>query len=645
MSAIWGYIDFNNGGNLLITQEIERSLKEGYEKCLIDKYGEYVADSFCMGCGIQYFTKEAENEVLPIIDAARDIYFTADAIIDNRQELLSKLGYGVDDKNIPDARIIFEMFDRFGEDCLNDMLGIYTFVYYDKRNGICYIANDIIGNRALQYSFEDGKLFFSTLTQPICKAQKKSKSNMQWFADFLGFNTLAYCLDYESTPYEGIKRLSAAMIYKFDKKKVDKRRYWLPKPSTLKLKNDEEYKKLFIRTYSEAVDRLVRNDKLAMLLSGGLDSTSIVCMLANSDKAKNIKLRSYTAIPGKAFTKENGKYGLANEYGEVLRTKEFLNARGYDFETELIDLEGINPWEERIEGEEIFEMPYKSILNLLWMRKSLEQSYNYGARVVLYGSFGNSTISLGVGAKYLYDYLDRRKYFSFIKECWQVGRASNSSLKSVFMIMKNLIKSYHTQDVIDEPNMECVPLTKEAIEKYDIYERIKKEKEKFNDYKKFNVMKSFMFNENAFYNTTELSTRNSLRTGAVFRDPTIDKRVVELCMSLPSECYGKGDIPRRLVREYLKEYMPPNTQNLEYHGEQSADLVQRFMIDGGKNFDELKAVIENCEDNNFIDKEKAIEEIERVRNLRDEAISFDICKVSYTAMAIEMIKKIDNYAE
>ena len=41
-----------------------------------------------MGCGIQYFVPEAEHEKLPFF--SEDIYFTADAIIDNREELMDK---------------------------------------------------------------------------------------------------------------------------------------------------------------------------------------------------------------------------------------------------------------------------------------------------------------------------------------------------------------------------------------------------------------------------------------------------------------------------------------------------------------------------------------------------------------------------
>ena len=133
MSAIWGYIDFSENSSLEDTKKINDMMRDGYKSCVIDRFNDYVSDSFCLGCGIQYFTKEAEKEILPIIDDERSIFFTADAIVDNRDELLGKLGYNSDDKTIPDARIIFEMFDRFGESCLNDILGLYTFVYYDKK--------------------------------------------------------------------------------------------------------------------------------------------------------------------------------------------------------------------------------------------------------------------------------------------------------------------------------------------------------------------------------------------------------------------------------------------------------------------------------------------------------------------------------
>ena len=640
MSAIWGYIDFNKAETRENVSKINEIMKAGYKDCVIDRYGEYVSDNFCMGCGIQYFVPEAKNEVLPIVDEDRGIFFTADAIIDNRRELLPRLGYSENDSSIPDARIIYELFDRYGADCLNDMLGAYSFVYYDSKKNVCHIVNDAIGSRALQYSFEDGKLYFSTLTKPICRAKGVLKPNKQWFVDFLALDNLARAFDYEITPYEGVMRLTVATHYKFSISGLKKHRYWRPQVSTLKLPSEKIYKDTFVKIYKEAVDSLVRNEKVTMLLSGGLDSTSIACMLADSDKAKNIKLRSYTMTNRKDFENSYSVYRRTDETDLVLDTKEFLHKRGFDIDCQFMNLEDVNCWDERKEAARVFEAPYKSLLNPLWMRKGLEESYKYGSRVMFLGSYGNCTISLGVRNMYLHDLLRRKNYIGFIKECNALGKRYKTPLKENIRNAISVVKDYYSagNEVEEEISFGGSLVKEDAIVRFGEIARYKeKMKKKLETKSDIDKYKDLMFNEMTFYSYTETVTRDSLATGVIFRDPTANKRVIDYCISLPVSAFAKGGIPRRLVREYLKEYMPEHNRDVRYYGVQSADLSVRLASIGDRFYDELESIFESNSDSDIVDISKAMENLGIVRKKGMNADRFELSRVAYTAMVLEIL--------
>jgi len=86
MSAIWGYLSYTN----TISDDLPALMEAPYkEKCKIDCYRNEKNANLYMGSGIQYITKEAQQEVLPVFDAENGIFFNADCILDNRNELIS----------------------------------------------------------------------------------------------------------------------------------------------------------------------------------------------------------------------------------------------------------------------------------------------------------------------------------------------------------------------------------------------------------------------------------------------------------------------------------------------------------------------------------------------------------------------------
>ena len=179
MSAIWGAIQLNR-------EKISPSLLEKMEKPFheykIDRYEQFTDSSVLMGCGIQYFNKESVIEQLPVMKD--NIYFDADVVLDNRKELLGKLH--ITDENadsLSDGEILFRMIRKFGDTCLNDILGAYTFVYYDINDGKVQLVCDAVGNRTLYYKVKDNILYYSSLLEGI-NAVCTSELNDEWFVDF-----------------------------------------------------------------------------------------------------------------------------------------------------------------------------------------------------------------------------------------------------------------------------------------------------------------------------------------------------------------------------------------------------------------------------------------------------------------------------
>ena len=84
MAAIWGILSHSESN---IQPELSVSMKKRMGKYKIDRIDDLLSDKFYFACGHQYFTPEAVHEILPYHDKERNIFFTADCILDNRPEL------------------------------------------------------------------------------------------------------------------------------------------------------------------------------------------------------------------------------------------------------------------------------------------------------------------------------------------------------------------------------------------------------------------------------------------------------------------------------------------------------------------------------------------------------------------------------
>ena len=126
MSAIWGNLFFS--GNK--PENIDSLMCEPYKtKCKIDRI-ESASENMCyFGCGIQYITKEAIRETLPLYDKDNNIFLTADCLLDNREELLNALA--LTDNTLTDGNLIQLAYLKWGIDCVKHFRGLFSIAMWD----------------------------------------------------------------------------------------------------------------------------------------------------------------------------------------------------------------------------------------------------------------------------------------------------------------------------------------------------------------------------------------------------------------------------------------------------------------------------------------------------------------------------------
>ena len=178
-----------------------------------------------------------------------------------------------------DTEILPHLYEEYGDAMVDHLNGMFAFALWDKRNEKLLIARDRFGEKPLYYGIFDGKLIYASepkalLAHPSVNAE-------------LDPNALRHYLSFDYVPaplsiYKGVYKLPAAHLLTVQNGEVKTRRYWdltweknhLPASFA---DAAGELKDLL----SDAVRmRLVSDVPLGILLSGGIDSSTVAAFAA-----------------------------------------------------------------------------------------------------------------------------------------------------------------------------------------------------------------------------------------------------------------------------------------------------------------------------------------------------------------------------
>jgi len=225
-------------------------------------------------------TSEAMVERMPHRHGQSGCVITGDIRIDNRGALLAALDLDTAGRAIGDGEVVLHAYLKWGPDCLDHLLGDYALAIWDPSRQRLLCARDQAGMRQLIYHHAPGRLFaFATdAAALVAHPQVPDTINEGRIADFLE-DLEAY--DLTSTFYADCRRLPPAHALMIERGELRTWRYWTPAlPPTLRLASDEAYAEAFHDVFTEAVRVRLRAPpgKLGAMLSGGMDSGSVAAV-------------------------------------------------------------------------------------------------------------------------------------------------------------------------------------------------------------------------------------------------------------------------------------------------------------------------------------------------------------------------------
>lgn len=512
-------------------------------------------------------TPEAVAESLPRWLPAEGLAFTAEARIDNREELCAALGIPPSEGAIlPDGDLLLRAYLRWGEAAPENVLGDWSFAAWHAAERRLFLARDHHGNTALYYTTDARRVAFASSVKALLALPGMPRClNELRLAQVL----TSWPGDGTESFFEGIHVLPPAHTLTATPAGATKRRYWyLEEAPELHLKSDGEYVEGLRAVLDEAVRCRLRSHRpVGSTLSGGLDSGSVSALAARALAARAERLPAFCSSPLYDVANSVGPYSFGDETPFARATA----AQAGNIDLHLLRSEGISPVSAIRQVLAFQDAPGHAAGNFYWMVDLLETARAQGMGSLLTGQGGNASISWkgrtwtapGMAPEQAHQLKRRLKYEALLPLLpeplllWRARRQArkrqwnNTAIQAEFARRLRLVEQRLAEE---ESHRELAHQTLRDPKRmrYAVLAPGRSE-------------------------VGRLWAEWGAAFGLEVRDPTLDKRVLEFCLGAPNRLYTAPDgTDRHLLRRAMAGLLPPEVLRNPRRGLQAADLVTRL---------------------------------------------------------------------
>ena len=503
----------------------------------------------------------------PMVSAEGRRVLVGDVRLDNREELADALGLeATDARTMADSAILMAALDRWDEDAVDRLEGDFAFALWDSARQRLLLARDFMGQRPLH--FHRGADFFAFASMPKglhALPEVPPAPDREMVARFLALIPEGGT----RTFFAGVERVPVGALCIVTRDGLSTHRYWQPDRSPLRLKRDEDYEEAVRAALDRAVAVRLRGAEngVGAHLSGGLDSSAIVATAARL-MAPRGSVAGFTAVPREGYDGAipHGRFGdegpLAAKVAERYPNVEHV----------LIRTEGRSPFAALDRNFFLFERPMLNLCNAVWADRIMDAAKERRLQVVLTGQMGNMSFSYA-GLELLPELLARGRWLHLAREIARLpanGIRRRSAFAHTFgpFMPAGLWRGINRRmgRHFDLAGYSAVNLAAAEALRADASAAgldfsYRPRRDPFGT-RRWVIGRVYMGN----YNKGHLGG-----WGIDMRDPSADRRLLELCLSIPAEQYLKDGVPRSLARRMLADRLPPEVVREQRKGLQAVD--------------------------------------------------------------------------
>ncbi|WP_157046146.1 asparagine synthetase B family protein [Geotalea uraniireducens] len=565
MSGIFGI--FNRNGDPVASHTLETM------QCVMAEWGPDGGDILldgAVGFGqMRHFTTpEAQFELMPVKSResfsswndGRKFAFTAAGRLDNREELIGRLSASDRHTAIPDSELMLRAYQEWGENCPARLFGDWAFAVWHPEEKQLFLARDHHGHTALYYYVDPRFFVFASSRQALLALHLAPMEMDELYLAQVLVSSPAY--HGERTIYKPVKRLPPAHSLTVTPDHMSTHRYWrLEDTAELHLPRREDYVAAFTELFDEAVRCRLRSDrKIAVSLSGGLDSGSVAATAAKFLKRDDKRLSAFSSAP----LSDTGMY-VGKRFGDEFSFAQKTADHCGNIDLYKITADTISPIQAIRAMLTVNNEPAHAAGNFFWLQAIRQAARSHGSRVLLTGQMGNAGISW-TGSVFSQPAAFQRRHLG-----WQRWA-------------KELAKQYTPSSLLNAYRQLRKPppaLGSFSALHPDLARRLNQAER--------------MMSDTVHHPRTPLEQRchiimpgrshggfrhaeNGVVYGLEIRDPTADVRVLAFTLSVPDHIFmdPKTGLDRWLIREAMKECLPDEVRLNRRRGRQAGDIVPRL---------------------------------------------------------------------
>ncbi len=516
-----------------------------------------------IGANLSNSFSEDQFDHQPLWSQDRSVCLVADVRLDNRADLARQLGL-VHPEALSDSSFLLAAWLRWGESCLDHLLGAFAFAVWTPARQQLFAARDHSGERPLFY--HRGKDFFALASMPqgllvlpgVSRGFQQSRV-VEWLTS----------LPYQrgETFFADIARVPPGHFLRVIPNTCECRQYWHPANARpTRFKRDEEYAEALVEILDAATEARLRSTQpIGSFLSAGLDSSSVTASAAQLLAVRGERLTAFTSVPQPDF---NGLVpaGYLPFEGDLAAE---VALQYPNIEHVLVDSGGRDLLSSMKTWTDAWDQPSSNLANSLWMDAIFEQARQRGIGVLLSGDNGNCTISW-TNWCILGDLFLRGRWLKLARTIHGLrGHGAISYKTAIRFSTRSVVPQRLTRSLLAKENLESLyePLINPEWEK-----QFNLEGRSFDTI--YGGSSNPMEEHSRFFEHVDAGALNAATravTGIEVRDPTADKRILDFCFSIPPEQYLAEGRSRSLIRRAMKGRLPDSVRLETRRGLQSAD--------------------------------------------------------------------------
>lgn len=472
--------------------------------------------------GFATVATEHHKRSIEIIEC-KALIIAGDIRIDNRKQLSKYLKGNLDIDNFTDQELFIRLYRQQGKEIVKEIVGEFSFFLWDKENEESFAARDQMGIKSLFWIKDNDQLWIASDMLLLQNLFSQTELNEQYFFQFYLQNGL---VDSTITPYHQLNRVPSGHFLSTKNGRVSLHRYWhlSEVTGTVQYHSPHEYEEHFRQLLMESVNcRLSTDHSSAVMMSGGLDSTSVFALAKQLMKTDNRK--QVFAVCG--------VFDELKECDERQYIKPLLKMYETEAYYEICDHHGVykgfpfdSPW--------TFE-PHVPSCTYGLTYSLVKHARDKGAESVLTGCAGDHFLSGTPGT--LADSVKKFKFYSAYKNSKSLARITRGSMPKImwhYGIAPHFKQGFYKEITMNRDQ--------EFISQLALFPTFQQKE----FYRQWNGTRSRLF----------MDREIGIQTGVDILHPMLDRRLVEFLYQLPSEQLWSEGTRKVILRNALKNDLP-----------------------------------------------------------------------------------------